>query len=327
MKHKLSTYLRQLEAESIHIIREVVAEFDNPVMLYSIGKDSSVMLHLAHEGVLSGQAAVSAAACRHDLEVPRDDRLPRPRGEAARARPDRPHQRARRARRHLSDHPRQRALHRHHEDAGAASRRSTSTASTRPSAARAATRRSRAPRSASSPSATPQHRWDPKNQRPELWHLYNTQSKPGESIRVFPLSNWTELDIWQYIHLENIPIVPLYFAAERPVVERDGMLIMVDDDRMPLRSRREARDATRALPHARLLSADRRHRIRRRHAARDHRRRWSRRASSERQGRVIDHDQAGSMEKKKQEGLFLMQRLSLVEQLMRRDASTTISRA
>ena len=107
-----------------------------------------------------------------------------------------------------------------------------------PSAARAATRKRAAPRSACSRSARAQHRWDPKNQRPELWSLYNTRMHKGESLRVFPMSNWTELDIWQYIYLHDIPIVPLYFAAERPVVERDGTLIMVDDDRMPLRPAR-----------------------------------------------------------------------------------------
>ena len=116
-----------------------------------------------------------------------------------------------------------------------------------------------------------QHRWDPKNQRPELWRLYNARKRRGESIRVFPLSNWTELDVWQYIEQEQIPIVPLYFAAERPVVERDGTLIMVDDDRMRARARRGAGDAHGALPHARLLPADRRGRERRRHAAEDHR--------------------------------------------------------
>ena len=118
-----------------------------------------------------------------------------------------------------------------------------STASTPRSAARAATRRSRAPRSASTRSATSFQQWDPKNQRPELWNLYNGKINKGESIRVFPLSNWTELDVWQYIYLENIPIVPLYFAKPRPVVERDGTLIMVDDERMRLQPGREAADA------------------------------------------------------------------------------------
>jgi sulfate adenylyltransferase subunit 2 len=131
---------------------------------------------------------------------------------------------------------------------------------------------------------TAQHRWDPKNQRPELWNLYNARKHKGESIRVFPLSNWTELDIWQYIHLENIPIVPLYFAAERPVVERDGTLIMVDDDRMPLRPGEVPDDEARALPHPGLLSADRRDRVDRRHAAGDHPGDAADR-SSERQGR------------------------------------------
>ena len=149
------------------------------------------------------------------------------------------------------------------------------------------------------------HRWDPKNQRPELWKLYNARKRQGESIRVFPISNWTELDIWQYIHLENIPIVPLYFAAERPVVERDGLLIMVDDERMPLAARRECRRcAIDPLPHARLLSADRRGRERRRRRCREIIQEMLLTTTSERQGRVIDHDQAASMEKKKQEGYF-----------------------
>ena len=116
------------------------------------------------------------------------------------------------------------------------------------------------------------HAWDPRNQRPELWRLYNTRIREGESMRVFPLSNWTELDVWEYIQAEDIPVVPLYFAKQRPVVERDGALIMVDDERLPLDARRDAADAAGPLPHARLLSADRRDRIRRRHARRDHRR-------------------------------------------------------
>ena len=150
---------------------------------------------------------------------------------------------------------------------------------------------------------TAQHRWDPKNQRPELWRLYNARKKPGESIRVFPLSNWTELDIWQYIHVENIPVVPLYLAAERPVVDRDGMLIMVDDDRMPLRpgetpAMRKVRFRTLGcypLTGAVESAADTLEEvIREMLLAR----------TSERQGRLIDHDSAGSMEKKKQEGYF-----------------------
>ena len=229
------THLKQLEAESIHIIREVAAEFEKPVMLYSIGKDSLGDAAAGPEGVPPRQAAVPAAARRHDLEVPGDDRVPRQlRPRRSWARPDRLHQRGGREGRASTRSPRQQEAHRHHEDRGAQAGARTTTSSTRRSAAPAATRRSRGPRSASTPSATSFHQWDPKNQRPELWNLYNGKVNKGESIRVFPLSNWTELDVWQYIHLENIPIVPLYFADERPVVERDGTLIMVDDERMPL---------------------------------------------------------------------------------------------
>ena len=170
------------------------------------------------------------------------------------------------------------------------------------------------------------HRWDPKNQRPELWNLYNAKVHKGESIRVFPLSNWTELDVWQYIHLENIPIVPLYFAEERPVVERDGMLIMVDDDRLPLEPRREARDAAGPLPHARLLPAHGRRRVQRDDAARDHPGDAARRRRSERQGRVIDHDQAGSMEKKKK-GRVLLSRMSHQSDLIATDIDAYLDAA
>ena len=147
------------------------------------------------------------------------------------------------------------------------------------------------------------HAWDPRNQRPELWRLFNTRIREGESMRVFPLSNWTELDVWEYVLAENIPVVPLYFSKLRPVVERSGALIMVDDDRLPLDARREAADAARALPHARLLSADRRDRVGGRHARRHHRR-DAQATTSERQGRLIDPDEAASMEKKKREGYF-----------------------
>ena len=156
------------------------------------------------------------------------------------------------------------------------------------------------------------HNWDPKRQRPELWHLANTHVKPGESMRVFPLSNWTELDVWTYIYLEDIPVVPLYFAAERPVVERGGMLIMVDDDRLPMdegekpEMRRVRFRTLGCYPLSGAIESNATtvpEIIEELVAAR----------SSERQGRVIDHDQAGSMEKKKQEGLFLMPRLSVVD--------------
>ena len=149
----------------------------------------------------------------------------------------------------------------------------------------------------------PGHRWDPKNQRPELWNLYNARKAKGETIRVFPLSNWTELDIWQYIHLQNIPIVPLYFAAERPVVERDGALIMVDDDRMPLK---DGETPEMRMVRFRTLGCYPLDRRRREHGHTLPQiiQEMLLTTTSERQGRVIDHDQSASMEKKKQEGYF-----------------------
>ena len=147
------------------------------------------------------------------------------------------------------------------------------------------------------------HAWDPRNQRSELWRIFNTRIKTGESMRVFPLSNWTELDVWEYIRAENIPVVPLYFAKLRPVVIRDGMLIMVDDERLPLLPNESAANDACAFPHARLLSTDGRDPIGRRHA-RCHHRGNARLSQSERQGRLIDHDESGSMEKKKREGYF-----------------------
>ena len=201
MKQRLSTYLRQLEAESIHIMREVAAEFRNPVMLYSIGKDSSVMLHLALKAFYPAKPPFPLlhvdTTWKFREMIAFRDQTP----QAARARADRAHQPRTGVKRGIiAVHHGSRAAYRHHEDRGAAARRSTSTASTRPSAARGATRRNRAPRSASSRSATPRTPGIRSNQRPELWHLFNTRIKPGESMRVFPLSNWTELDVWQYIH-------------------------------------------------------------------------------------------------------------------------------
>ena len=150
---------------------------------------------------------------------------------------------------------------------------------------------------------TANHAWDPRNQRPELWKLFNTRVRQGESIRVFPLSNWTELDVWAYTLAENIPVVPLYFAKERPVVRRDGALIMVDDERLPLEPGETPEMTQGPLPLARLLSLERRDRVRRRDA-RGHRRRDASARTSERQGRLIDTDEAASMEKKKREGYF-----------------------
>ena len=279
------THLKQLEAESIHIIREVAAEFDNPVMLYSIGKDSAVMLHvdtgwkfqamyefrekmvkemdldlLVHmnpEGVEQGINPFTHGSAVH-TDVMKTQGL-------------------------------KQALDKYGFDAAFGG-------------ARRDEEKSRAKERVYS-FRDKHHRWDPKNQRPELWNVYNGKVHKGESIRVFPLSNWTELDIWQYIYLDSIPIVPLYFAGERPVVERNGSLIMVDDERMPLEPGETpmmkqvrfrtlgcypltgAVESTAAsLPEIiqeMLLTR-----------------------TSERQGRMIDHDQAGSMEEKKRQGYF-----------------------
>ena len=256
------THLQRLEAESIHIMREVVAECERPVMLYSIGKDSSVMLHLAMKAFYPAQAAVPAAARRHDVEVPGDDRVPRrTRARALGLRPARAHQPGGPRAGHQPVHARLRGAHRRDEDAGAASRRSTSTASTPPSAARAATRRSRAPRSASSRSAPRSIAGIRSTSARSCGSLYNARKHKGESLRVFPLSNWTELDIWQYIYLREHPDRAAVLLRSRGRwCERDGALIMVDDDRMPLSPGETPEMKQRALPHARLLSADRRDR-------------------------------------------------------------------
>jgi sulfate adenylyltransferase subunit 2 len=296
------THLQRLEAESIHIMRELVAEAANPVMLYSIGKDSSVMLHLALKAFYPAKPPFplmhvdttwkfrdmyefrdrTAAELGLDLivHVNREGLAmginPFVHGSATHTDI-------------MKTQALKQGLDQYGFDAafgGARRDEEKSRAKERIFSFRSA-----------------QHRWDPKNQRPELWKLYNTRKHKGESIRVFPLSNWTELDVWQYIYLENIPVVPLYFAKKRPVVERDGTLIMVDDDRMRLRDGEaptirtvrfrtlgcypltgaieSTADTLPAIIQEMLLAR-----------------------ASERQGRVIDHDSAGSMEKKKQEGYF-----------------------
>ncbi len=296
------THLEQLEAESIHILREVAAEFENPVMLYSIGKDSAVMLHLARKAFYPARPPFPllhvdttwkfremilfrdrmAAECGFDLlvhineEGVRQGINPFIHGSAVHTDV-------------MKTEALKQALNKYRFDAAFGGARRDEEKSR-------AKERIFSFRSAS-------HRWDPRNQRPELWNIYNAKVQPGESIRAFPLSNWTELDVWQYIYLEDIPIVPLYFAKERPVVERDGMLILVDDDRLQLQPGEQVQyrsvrfrtlgcypltgavESTAAsLPEIiqeMLLTR-----------------------SSERQGRLIDHDQSGSMEKKKQEGYF-----------------------
>jgi sulfate adenylyltransferase subunit 2 len=296
------THLQRLEAESIHILREVVAEAEKPVMLYSIGKDSATMLHLAKKAFhpapppfpLLHVDTTWKFRAMYELR----ERMARelgmellvyqnPEAQALGINP--------------FDHGSQvhtdmwktqglkQALDHHGFDAAFGG-------------ARRDEEKSRAKERIFS-FRTAQHRWDPKNQRPELWHLYNGRKQQGESMRVFPISNWTELDVWQYIRKENVPIVPLYFAAERPVVNRDGTLIMVDDERMRLRPgevpmlkkvrfrtlgcyplsgavESEATTLEQVIQEMLLTR------------------------TSERQGRMIDHDGAASMEKKKQEGYF-----------------------
>ncbi|MDQ5910491.1 MAG: sulfate adenylyltransferase subunit 2 [Pseudomonadota bacterium] len=299
--HKL-THLKQLEAESIHIIREVVAEFEKPVMLYSIGKDSSVMLHLALKAFYPGKPPFpllhvdttwkfremiqfrDAQAQRLGLELLvhiNEDGVRQgvnPFTHGSQVHTD-----------IMKTQSLKQALEHYGFDAAFGG-------------ARRDEERSRAKERVYS-FRDRNHRWDPKNQRPELWNLYNGRVRKGESIRVFPLSNWTELDIWQYIHLENIPIVPLYLAAERPVVERDGTLIMVDDDRMPL-----APGETPTLEWVRfrtlgcypLTGAIRSHATTLPEIIQE----MLLTRNSERQGRLIDHDAAGSMEEKKRQGYF-----------------------
>jgi sulfate adenylyltransferase subunit 2 len=296
------THLKQLEAESIHIIREVAAEFEKPVMLYSIGKDSAVMLHLTMKAFYPAQPPfpmmhVDTTWKFKEMITFRDEMVKKlgldlivhinqdgvEQGIGPFTHGSKKHTDV------MKTDGLKQALNKYQFDAAFGG-------------ARRDEEKSRAKERVYS-FRDKNHRWDPKNQRPELWNIYNGKIDKGESIRVFPLSNWTELDIWQYIHLEQIPIVPLYFAKERPVVERDGMLIMVDDDRMPIGEHEKVEmkkvrfrtlgcypltgavesDAT-TLPEIiqeMLLTT-----------------------TSERQGRLIDHDQAGSMEQKKREGYF-----------------------
>jgi sulfate adenylyltransferase subunit 2 len=296
------THLQRLEAESIHIIREVVAECDNPVMLYSIGKDSAVMLHLAMKAFYPAKPPfpllhVDTTWKFKEMIAFRDKTVRKlglellihvnPEGLAAGINPfvhgSAIHTDV------MKTQGLKQALDKWKFDAafgGARRDEEKSRAKERIFSFRSA-----------------EHRWDPKQQRPELWHLYNARKHPGESIRVFPLSNWTELDVWQYIYQEGIPVVPLYFAKQRPVIERDGMLMMLDDDRAPARAGDSAQikkvrfrtlgcypltgaieseaDTIEAVIEEMLATT-----------------------MSERQGRVIDRDATASMEKKKQEGYF-----------------------
>jgi sulfate adenylyltransferase subunit 2 len=296
------THLQRLEAESIYILREVVAECDRPVMLYSIGKDSSVMLHLAKKAFHPARPPFPLlhvdTTWKFRAMYEFRDRMARelglelivhvnPEGLAQGINPfthgSQVHTDV------MKTQGLKQALDKYGFDVafgGARRDEEKSRAKERIFSFRSA-----------------QHRWDPKNQRPELWSLYNTRKHKGESIRVFPISNWTELDVWQYIHLENIPIVPLYFSGRRPVVNRDGALIMVDDERMPLRpgERPEMRSVRfRTLGCYPLTGAVESEAV----TLPDIIQEMLLTKSSERQGRVIDHDAAASMEKKKQEGYF-----------------------
>jgi sulfate adenylyltransferase subunit 2 len=296
------THLRRLEAESIHIMREVVAEAERPVMLYSIGKDSACMLHLAKKAFYPAPPPfpllhVDTTWKFRDMYAMRD-RMAREAGmqlivyqnPEAKALGINPFEHGSQVHTDMwKTQGLKQALDKHGFDAafgGARRDEETSRAKERVFSFRTAT-----------------HQWDPKNQRPELWRLYSARKNKGESIRVFPISNWTELDIWQYIYLENIPIVPLYLAAKRPVVRRDGVLVMVDDDRMPL-ERGEAPEEKmvrfRTLGCYPLTGAVESHATTLPQIIQE----MLLTTTSERQGRMIDHDGAASMERKKQEGYF-----------------------
>ena len=302
MTPSVLSHLQQLEAESIFIIREVVAEFKNPVMLYSIGKDSGVMLHLARKAFHPAKIPfpvlhVDTTWKFRDMiafrdQVARDLGVEllvwtNPEGKRDNVNPfDYGTQRYTHIMKTVAL---KQALDHYKFDAAFGG-------------ARRDEERSRAKERVFS-FRDRFHQWDPKNQRPELWNLFNSRVHKGESIRVFPLSNWTELDVWLYVHQEQIPVVPLYLSARRPVVERDGALLMVDDDRLPLRpgetpEMRQVRFRTLGcypLTGAVESDADTIPKIiREMLIAR----------TSERQGRVIDHDEAGSMEEKKREGYF-----------------------
>jgi sulfate adenylyltransferase subunit 2 len=302
MNRRILTNLEQLEAESIHIIREVAAEFSNPVMLYSIGKDSGVMLHLARKAFYPARIPFpllhidTTWKFREMIEF--RDRIASEYGcdlrvwinEEGKAKNVNPFDYGTQRYTHvMKTEALKQALDHFGFDAALGG-------------ARRDEEKSRAKERVFS-FRDRFHQWNPKNQRPELWNIYNSRVRKGESIRVFPLSNWTELDVWLYVYRENLPIVPLYLAKERPVVERDGALIMVDDHRLPLREGERAQmrrvrfrtlgcyPLTGAIP----SDADSVEKIL--EEMLDSR-------MSERQGRVIDYDESGSMEEKKREGYF-----------------------
>lgn len=296
------THLQRLEAESIHIMREVVAEADNPVMLYSIGKDSAVMLHLAMKAFYPSLPPfpllhVDTRFKFSEMYTFRDQMVEKLGLKLL------THVNPEAIEKDISPFVHGSAIHTDvTKTEGLKQALDKHGFDVAFGGARRDEEKSRAKERIFS-FRTAQHRWDPKNQRPELWKLYNARKHKGESIRVFPLSNWTELDIWQYIHLENIPIVPLYYAAPRPVVERDGTLIMVDDARMPL-----AKGEVPIIKNVRfrtlgcypLTGAVESYAT----TLPDIIQEMLLTKTSERQGRMIDHDSAASMEKKKQEGYF-----------------------
>lgn len=299
---KRLTHLKQLEAESIHILREVVAEFDNPVMMYSVGKDSAVMLHLALKAFFPAKLPfpllhVDTRWKFKEMIEFRDKRAKEEGFELlVHTNPDGIQMNINPFVHGSAVHTDimkteglKQALNKYKFDAvfgGARRDEEKSRAKERIYSFR-----------------DKNHRWDPKNQRPELWNIYNARVHKGESIRVFPLSNWTELDIWQYIYLEHIPIVPLYFAKKRPVVERDGVKIMVDDERMPIYEGEEIKEEMvrfRTLGCYPLTGAVESHATTLSEVIQE----MLLTKTSERQGRVIDNDSSGSMEKKKIEGYF-----------------------
>lgn len=296
------THLKQLEAESIHIMREVVAEFENPAMLYSIGKDSSVMLHLAQKAFYPAPPPFPLVHVdtmwkfREMIEF-RDRRAKEVGMDLiVYANPDGIEM-------NISPFEHGSALHTDiMKTEGLKQMLDIYKFDAVFGGARRDEEKSRAKERIYS-FRDKFHRWDPKNQRPELWNIYNGRHHPGESIRVFPLSNWTELDIWQYIYLEQIPIVPLYLAAKRPVVEMGGTLIMVDDDRMPEELRKTAREEIvrfRTLGCYPLTGAIESKATTLPEIIQE----MLLTTTSERQGRLIDTDSSGSMEKKKIEGYF-----------------------
>ena len=296
------THLQRLEAEAIQIMREAVSESDNPAMLYSIGKDSSVMLHLAMKAFYPSKPPfplvhVDTTWKFQDMYQFRDDTAARLGVELV------VHQNPECVARGINPFDHGSAVHTDMwKTEGLKQVIDDNKYDLCFGGARRDEEKSRAKERIFSVRSA-QHQWDPKRQRPELWQIYNGRRSNGETLRVFPISNWTELDVWQYIHLEQIPIVPLYYSALRPVVDRDGTLIMVDDDRMPLRDgevpeMRSIRFRTLGCyPLSGAIESEATTLL-------DIIQEMLLATTSERQGRIIDFDSAGSMEKKKQEGYF-----------------------